>query len=77
MIHPPVFVLIESILGYHLVYSWLQFDDHTANISFWLGFGVGYLSYDVTHYVLHNMRFSKGSYFHKLQQYHNNHHFSG
>ena len=35
--------------------------------------------YDCTHYALHHVdtRQYKGSYFHRLQKYHNQHHFGG
>jgi len=35
--------------------------------------------YDCTHYALHHVdtRKHKGSYFHRLQKYHNQHHFGG
>jgi len=46
---------------------------------FWSFFLIGYMTYDITHYSLHHVDTSKsrGSYFHRLQQYHNQHHFGG
>ena len=40
---------------------------------------LGYFAYDLTHYSLHHIDTSKhkGTYFHKLQRYHNQHHFGG
>ena len=37
------------------------------------------MSYDIIHYSLHHVDTNKhkGSYFHRLQQYHNQHHFGG
>lgn len=49
----------------------------TLAISFVAGFLLGYFAYDTTHYMLHHFKATKGSYFYKLQQYHNRHHFSG
>jgi sterol desaturase/sphingolipid hydroxylase (fatty acid hydroxylase superfamily) len=42
-----------------------------------LGFGVGYLSYDMVHYALHHIEAHGNNYFKKLQRYHNMHHYSG
>ncbi len=46
---------------------------------FWGAFLAGYVTYDITHYCLHHIDTtdSKQSYLHKLQAYHNQHHFSG
>jgi sterol desaturase/sphingolipid hydroxylase (fatty acid hydroxylase superfamily) len=46
---------------------------------FWGAFLIGYVTYDICHYALHHIDTSnsKDSYFHRLQQYHNQHHFSG
>lgn len=40
---------------------------------------LGYFAYDLTHYSLHHIDTSKnkGNYFHRLQRYHNQHHFGG
>jgi sterol desaturase/sphingolipid hydroxylase (fatty acid hydroxylase superfamily) len=48
-------------------------------VFFKLGFLSGYLMYDLCHYGLHHVDTTKnkGSYFHKLQRYHNQHHFGG
>lgn len=46
---------------------------------FWIGLGLGYITYDLTHYSLHHIDTSKNrnGLFHRLQQYHNQHHFGG
>jgi len=41
------------------------------------GIGSGYLIYDMTHYSLHHVKAKPGSYFDRLQRYHNWHHFTG
>lgn len=66
-------------LGYLTVYRVLNIPNPQLNATFWTGFLVGYLIYDLTHYSLHHIDTSKnkGTYFHNLQRYHNQHHFGG
>ena len=53
--------------------------DPVLYATFWSFILVGYVIYDVAHYALHHIDTaqSKGSWFHRLQVYHNRHHFSG
>jgi 4-hydroxysphinganine ceramide fatty acyl 2-hydroxylase len=66
-------------LGYFTLYQILKFPNPQINFAFWIGFEIGYLIYDLTHYSLHHIDTSKGKggYFHNLQRYHNQHHFGG
>ena len=69
--------MITIAVGYFTVYQFLSFSHPLVNFTFWLGFALGYWTYDTCHYMLHHVKATKGSYFHRLQQYHNRHHFSG
>jgi 4-hydroxysphinganine ceramide fatty acyl 2-hydroxylase len=61
------------------VFNNLKSSNEALNIIWKIGFLIGYMCYDLTHYALHHVDTtkSKGSYFHKLQRYHNQHHFGG
>ena len=77
--HPPVLVIIELNLLFPLAVKIIPISDPIIFAFFWIAFGIGYLCYDLTHYSLHHVDTSnsKGSWFHRLQQYHNQHHFGG
>lgn len=57
----------------------LQPENKALGVMYKVGFLCGYLMYDLCHYALHHIDTtkSKGSYFHRLQRYHNQHHFGG
>lgn len=57
----------------------VRFHDPLISAIFWTFFYLGYTAYDTCHYALHHIDTtkSKGSYFHQLQKYHNQHHFGG
>lgn len=77
---PPALTVIAFILGYFTVYKIINFSNLQIDLAFWVGFMIGYWIYDLIHYSLHHIDTSKGkkgSYFHRLQQYHNQHHFGG
>ena len=67
------------IVGYFTVAQVLYFESMQTTAFYWTGFLIGYFIYDLTHYSLHHIDTSKskGTYFHKLQRYHNQHHFGG
>ena len=77
MVYPPTLAIITIVVGYFTIYQVAYFSDPLSNIVFWGGFLIAYWAYDTTHYMLHHVKAKKGSWFHKLQQYHNRHHFSG
>ena len=57
----------------------IVFEDPVIDATVWSFFLVGYMIYDMSHYAFHFVDTTKhkGSWFHKLQKYHNRHHFSG
>jgi dihydroceramide fatty acyl 2-hydroxylase len=57
----------------------ISISDPILSAFFWSFFLIGYMTYDICHYSLHHIDTSKNSkgYFHKLQKYHNQHHFGG
>lgn len=77
--YPPALFFFTVLLGYFTVYQFIGFSNPQHNIFFWAGFGIGYLIYDLCHYSLHHIDTSKNkeTSFHKLQRYHNQHHFGG
>ena len=79
IVFPPVLALITFCIGYYLIYPWLHFTNMQYDLAFLVGFMIGYWIYDLIHYSLHHIDTSKNknSYFHRLQQYHNQHHFGG
>jgi len=79
LVYPPVLGTITVLIGYETVYRLVYFENQALNSVFWAGFFIGYIAYDTIHYMLHhvNTSKSKGSYFHRLQKYHNQHHFGG
>ena len=75
---PPVLAAIFGIIGYFTFYlPLLVICQREYVLSYVLGFGFGYLTYDMIHYSLHHLKASPGSYFKRLQRYHNWHHFTG
>lgn len=79
LVYPPSLALITIGLGYISVYQIIRIPNPQLNFAFWIGFLVGYLAYDSTHYFLHHVDTTKhkGTYFHSLQKYHNQHHYGG
>ncbi len=72
-------VAIILTIGKYTLLKVLVFHDCIVYATVWSFFLVGYVSYDIIHYALHHIDTTKhkGSWFHKLQKYHNKHHFSG
>lgn len=79
IVFPPALAFITMIIGYYTFFQLIQFENEQLTFAFWIGFVVGYLIYDLIHYSLHHIDTSKTkrSWFHRLQQYHNQHHFGG
>lgn len=79
IVFPPALAFIAMTIGYYTFYKLIQFENDQLTFAFWIGFVVGYLIYDLIHYCLHHIDTSKNKrgWFHKLQQYHNQHHFGG
>lgn len=79
LVHPPILLSIELSILFPLAIKIIRIHDPILFAFFWIGFGIGYICYDLTHYMLHHVDTSKhkGSFFHKLQKYHNQHHFGG
>ena len=79
LVYPPALAIITIFIGYWTVGQILVFQNPQVATIFWMGFFIGYLMYDMTHYFLHHIDTSKtkGSYFNKLQRYHNQHHYGG
>lgn len=79
LVHPPVLLCIELSIIFPLVNKILPFSDLGLVVIFWTFLGLGYITYDLMHYSLHHIDTSnhKGGWFHRLQQYHNQHHFGG
>jgi 4-hydroxysphinganine ceramide fatty acyl 2-hydroxylase len=80
LVYPPVLFAITFTLLINCFFNpLLRTNNEAINTFFKLGIMFGYLMYDCTHYALHHVdtRQHKGSYFHRLQKYHNQHHFGG
>eukprot|EP00919_Chromeraceae_sp_WS-2016_P015273 GHVR01035986.1.p1 GENE.GHVR01035986.1~~GHVR01035986.1.p1 ORF type:complete len:115 (+),score=0.92 GHVR01035986.1:712-1056(+) len=79
LVYPPALAIITITVGYYTVCYLITFSNPQIKAVFWVGLLIGYLIYDTTHYMLHHIDASKskGSYFHRLQRYHNRHHFCG
>ena len=79
LVYPPILFTITYFLLETCVFQPLQPENKAIGVFFKIGILVGYLMYDCTHYALHHVdtRNQKGSYFHRLQKYHNQHHFGG
>ena len=80
LVYPPILFSITFPLLINCVFNpWLSTKDDAIDVFFKTGVLLGYLMYDCTHYALHHVdtRKHKGSYFHRLQKYHNQHHFGG
>ena len=79
LVYPPSLFLITVMIGYCTFGQFLIMGSDQITFFFWMGVLFGYFCYDITHYALHHVDTSKnkGGYFHKLQKYHNQHHFGG
>lgn len=80
LVYPPLLFAITLVILVYVIYDPLVTIENQAIKTFFkIGVLIGYLMYDLTHYALHHVdtRKSKGSYFHRLQKYHNQHHFGG
>ena len=79
MLPVPLFLVIYYLTVEGFVKRILVFEDPVIDATVWSFFLVGYVIYDVSHYAFHFVDTSKhkGSWFHRLQKYHNRHHFSG
>lgn len=64
-------------IGYFTVYQMLSGFHYETKLMGMLGFAIGYIIYDMTHYALHHFETTGDSYFKRLQRYHNMHHYSG
>ena len=71
--------MIELTLLFPLATKLIPITNPILFAFFWIGFGIGYICYDLMHYSLHfiDTSNSKRGWFHRLQQYHNQHHFGG
>lgn len=78
LVLPPPFAIILFLIGYPAVVH-IPFPNPLLTAFFWSGFLIGYVVYDSTHYFLHFLDRKKheGGYFHRLQKYHNQHHYGG
>ena len=67
------------IIGLQTVAKVIVISDPILSAVFWSFFLIGYVTYDICHYSLHHIDTSKHTqgYFHRLQKYHNQHHFGG
>ena len=79
LVYPPILFAITYALLEICVFQPLKPENDAIGIFFKMGVLSGYLMYDCTHYALHHVdgKKYKGSYFHRLQRYHNQHHFGG
>jgi sterol desaturase/sphingolipid hydroxylase (fatty acid hydroxylase superfamily) len=70
---------IYSIFVESFVWNLIKFQDPVISATAWIFFLVGYMIYDISHYAFHFVDTTnfKGTWFHRLQKYHNRHHFSG
>jgi sterol desaturase/sphingolipid hydroxylase (fatty acid hydroxylase superfamily) len=76
-VYPPILAGLFVVIGYFTIYPLLGGMQYEARLIGLLGFGVGYLMYDMVHYALHHIETRSNNYFKKLQRYHNMHHYSG
>lgn len=76
---PPALVILILTIGYYTLLKVIVIQDWIIYSTFYSFILVGYVIYDITHYALHHVDTTKhkGSWFHRLQKYHNKHHFSG
>lgn len=70
LVMPPALFMVLAYPFYRLIFAILPF--HMACSGF-AGGTLGYIMYDVTHYVLHHTRLPK--YFQELKTYHLEHHY--
>lgn len=77
LVFPPFMFVVLFIILYNCFLRPVSTNDPAIDTFFRIGFVIGYFMYDCTHYALHHVdtRKNKGSYFHRLQRYHNQHHF--
>lgn len=71
LVMPPI-LSIPLAFMFYLLFSWMFVPGVFE--PFYIGFGVGYLSYDMTHYALHHLSF-KSTWWKFLKKYHLQHHF--
>lgn len=71
LVMPPILSIPLAFLFYFIFSSVFA---PGAFEPFYIGFGIGYLSYDMTHYALHHLSF-KSSWWKFLKKYHLQHHF--
>ena len=76
---PPALQAITCAIGYFTVCRVITFENSMIMACYWSSFLAGYCTYDICHWSLHHIDTAKhsGSYFHRLQKYHNQHHFGG
>ena len=79
MLPTALFIVIYYLFVERIVWELIQFKDPIISATTWSFFLIGYMIYDISHYAFHfvDTTKNKGSWFHKLQKYHNKHHFSG
>lgn len=79
LVYPPILFTFTYFILEFCIFQPLKPENEALGVFYKIGFLVGYLMYDCTHYALHHIdtRKHKGSYFHRLQKYHNQHHFGG
>lgn len=77
--YPPALGVITFLIGRTFMTKLIPINDPIVFTFYWVFFFIGYMSYDVIHYSLHHIDTTnnKKGWFHKLQQYHNQHHFGG
>jgi 4-hydroxysphinganine ceramide fatty acyl 2-hydroxylase len=66
-------ISLPLAVGFYLLFDWILPDGYVA--PFFVGFVVGYLIYDMTHYALHHAKF-KSKFWLDLKQHHMIHHYS-
>ncbi len=71
LVMPPA-MSIPLAFGFYFLFSWLL--PPGIFEPFLIGFGLGYLTYDMTHYAVHHVTF-KNSWGRYLKKYHLQHHF--
>lgn len=75
----PLFLALYFLVIICILQKVIKIEDPILYATFWSFVVVGYVIYDVCHYALHHIDTtkSKDTWFHRLQVYHNRHHFSG
>lgn len=68
----PLPISIPLALLFYFIFSTVFSGDGWE--PFYVGFGIGYLAYDMTHYAVHHVNF-KNSWWKYLKKYHLQHHF--